>query len=148
MNEQYKEPPKLHGSGSTQSWIQDDGITPWGGFPPEAWALDSMAVLSSDGNDGIVMFTAGPHLALEIEDYGNCTLLELGFEDVPRGIWIWQGRIIWDKEGEPVDQIGHIREPLDSEWKAIRERRNPWNDADWGRNVEIENVSEVCEQKQ
>lgn len=104
----------------------------WGGYPGWAWQKESFALVASDGRISVVVYTGGPHLRSEIEEYGNWVLDNLGIGDFERGIWVWQGRIFWNEEGEPVDNKFVIRKPTDEEWKQIIQGRCPWDEADWG----------------
>lgn len=100
----------------------------------------SLAVIACDGSgQGCVLYTAGPHLQLEIYENNLRALDELGLDDAPAGISIWEGKILYFKSGSPLepdcgfepDVKGAFREPTEEEWTAIRAKRCPWDDEDW-----------------
>ncbi len=111
----------------------------WDGYPASAWDKDSLAVVASDGKEGCVLWTAGPHVRMEIEEFNMCSLSDLGLDDAPQGISIWVGRYVWFNDSHPLDPDegssseprGAFRAPTEDDWTAIREGRCPWNDDDW-----------------
>jgi hypothetical protein len=107
---------------------------------PGPWDKNSLAVVanSSAGNGGVILWTAGPHLENEIDSIGSVRLDDLGLDDAPEGISIWEGKYIGYKTGNPMDgeewdteAHGKFRTPTDAEWEAIRADRCPWPDSDW-----------------
>jgi hypothetical protein len=113
---------------------------PWDGYPPGAWKRDSLAVIACNGRgEGCVLFTAGPHVRLELEEHSMATLSDLGLDDAPGGISVWVGRYVFFNTSHPLgpdegyvsEPRGSFRAPTDAEWAAIRKGENPWNDADW-----------------
>lgn len=106
--------------------------------PDPAWELDSFAVVACDGEGhGCVLWTAGPYMQSEMDQVGTKVLSDLGLDDAPLGISVWEGKYVWHPGSYeyPMDgdseASGKFREPTDAEWAAIREGRCPWNDADW-----------------
>ena len=101
----------------------------------------SIAVVASDGSgNGCLLFWAGGHLALEVEEYGFTQLSDLGLDDCPAGIWIWEGKYVWSSgynhgmgidEGGDASPVGGFRAPSELEWKFIRAGKSPWNREDW-----------------
>lgn len=90
----------------------------------------SRAVIAM-GRDGVVLWHTGPCLSAEIENMGSSTG-DLGLDDAPKGISIWEGTYRWipggwehpeDGETEPC---GAFRAPTDEEWDAIKAGRAPW----------------------
>ena len=97
----------------------------FGGF----WSLDSLAVVACDGNGhGCVLFTVGPHIAAELEDVGR-VLGDIGLDDAPAGISVWQGRYISSRNYWGVvdgSLEGEFRNPTPAEWAEIQRNKNPW----------------------
>ncbi len=116
-----------------------DAFDRWDGYPASAWDKDSLAVVASDGKEGCMLWTAGPHVRMEIEEYNMYSLSDLGLDDAPKGISIWVGKYVWfndsnpfgPDEGSSSEPRGAFRPPTEDEWTAIREGRCPWNDDDW-----------------
>ena len=118
----------------------DPNLVCWDGYPSAAWERQSLAVVVSDGDGtGLVLWTAGPHIRMEMEEGGFKCLDELYLDKAPFGISVWVGRLTWNpggwenpSDGETVPcPTNHFREPTEEEWVAIREKRCPWNDQDW-----------------
>lgn len=111
----------------------------WDGYPKSAWDCDSLAVIASDGKDGCVLWTASPHVRLEIEECNMYSLADLGLDDAPWGISVWVGKYVYHNNSNPLgpdeggdsEPKGVFRSPTDDEWIAIREGRCPWDDNDW-----------------
>lgn len=109
----------------------------WDNFPKNAWGKPSKAVIAM-GPDGcgVVLSTAGPHVACDIEQISG-DLGDLGLDDAPPGISIWEGK----SEGGAYDHyngdyadtylVGTFREPTEEEWQAIRKGKCPWSDEEW-----------------
>lgn len=108
---------------------------PWGGYD---FSKKSMAVIASNENgDGAVVWSVGPHILMEQEETGLRSLDELGLVPDAAGIWIWEGKGVWQdgpwehpQDGELILE-GEFRVPTDEEWNAIRRNECPWNDDDW-----------------
>jgi len=89
------------------------------------WDEDSLAVIACDTKGhGVVLWTAGPHVAYAIEGE-SLYLDELGLDNAPMGISIWEGKYLWrqgdTEQQEIIEPSGKFRQPTDEEWKAIRE---------------------------
>jgi len=60
---------------------------------------------------------------------------DLGFDDAPLGISIWEGDFKWISGGYEcpqdgnLDPVGAYRDLTEEEWKAVHERRNPFEAA-------------------
>lgn len=102
-------------------------------IPEEAWR--AKAVVASDGNgNGCVVWYVGESMRNEIEECGFRGLDELGLDDAPAGISVWEGTYVWIRGGYECPEDGEMvvgsnsafRAPTDEEWTAIREKRNPW----------------------
>lgn len=101
------------------------------------WDLPSKAVVASKDGDGCVLYTAGPHVKSLQEETGTHRLDDLGLDDAPDGISVWEGKITgggYDSfNGDYHDTFlkGEFREPTHYEWQMIREGQCPWNEWDW-----------------
>lgn len=103
--------------------------------PPEYdWSKPSLAVVASDGDGrGCVLWTAGPHVQSFLDEIGR-GLDDIGLDDAPDGISVWEGKIktYHYYEGDyDADLTGKFREPSDEEWQSIQRGECPWNDEDW-----------------
>ena len=111
---------------------------------PRNWNKPSKAVIASDGHgSGCVVSFAGPHLDSEIDAVGR-KLEDLGLDDCPEGIWVWEGtyRMIKHESIEygtdySTEADGKFREPGSQEWSAIRHNMCPWDPNDWLKNDKI-----------
>lgn len=95
----------------------------------------SKAVIACDGDGrGCVLWYEGGALDNEIRECGFHELSELGLDNAPAGISIWEGTYVWMPGGYecPADgdfvvgSASAFREPTEDEWVAIREKRSPW----------------------
>jgi hypothetical protein len=102
--------------------------------------LSSRAVvcMSKDGH-GCVLHWVGADLHNEISDAGFTDLGDLGLDDAPVGISIWEGRYRYWQSGAPFDPPeyngeakGTFRAPTDEEWTLLRSGA-PWNENDWAK---------------
>ena len=108
----------------------------WG--PGYDWKKPSRAVCACRNGIGQVLWYVGAHIACEIEE-GCLDWDDLGLDNAPDGISIWEGiyRFIPEytkygqSEGGSTTPEGTFRPPTDTEWKAIRENRNPWDKRNW-----------------
>lgn len=117
----------------------------WGGYPKDAWEKPSMAVIANRLGHGAVLWTAGPHLRMELEEIGLSELDELGLGDAPFGISIWEGKVVYntfhglDGPQCETETVGTFRRPTPVEWLALVANVCPWSELDWGLPAE-----EVC----
>ena len=98
-------------------------------FSPEP----SRAVIAlGAGGRGCVLHYDGPHLSYEIEDAGLYEVSDLGLDDAPPGVSVWEGTYVWcpgtwecpqDGDWEPR---GTFRPLTDEEWARIRAGSEPW----------------------
>lgn len=105
---------------------------------PEAWDPEkpSRALVACDGGgNGVVLWWVGLDLWVEMETPG-LALEELGLDDAPLGLSVWEGR--YDSVPcDPFDDammsrpVGTFRDLTAPEAEAVLARRNPWNPADW-----------------
>lgn len=117
---------------------------PWNGLE---WEIPSLAVVACDGNgNGCVLWTVGAHVAFEMWEVGLTQLGDLGLDDAPLGISVWEGKYHWQPGGWECPQDGEMypkgtfRPPTDEEWTAIREGRCPWDEAKW----RAKELAEIC----
>lgn len=103
------------------------------GFDPSE--EQSKAVVARDEKGvGCILWWTGEHLRCEI-DAGFYDLSDLGLDDAPHGISIWEGIYVyysgsWENEleGGGSDPKGTFRSPTDDEWGAIKAGRSPWGE--------------------
>lgn len=108
------------------------GLSPWHGL---TFDEPSKGVIACDGDGhGCVLWAFGAHLRFEVEEAGFHALGDLGLDDAPQGVSIWEGMYMWEpggwenpQDGETFPQ-GTFRNPTDDEWLAIRAGRCPWAD--------------------
>lgn len=98
------------------------------------YAQKSKAVLASDGVDGIVLYTVGPGLWQEMVEGGLSMLSDLGLDNAPKGISVWEGKYIWQPgtyecpEDGYTKPVGEFHAPTDEEWDCIKQNKCPWPD--------------------
>lgn len=114
--------------------MKDKSQPSWGGYD---WSKPSRAVVACDGDfHGCVLFTVGAHVNFEIKEVGLRGLDEIGLDDAPPGISIWEGitsggGIAYDGDYLDTYLTGSFRAPTDEEWNAIRAGVCPWDDDQW-----------------
>lgn len=85
---------------------------------------------------GCVLWHVGHHIHQEIEVVG-VDLSNLGLDDAPIGISIWEGIFLYNKSGYPGEEeldavaSGSFRAPTPEEWNLIQQNKAPWNEEDW-----------------
>jgi hypothetical protein len=106
----------------------------------------SKAVIANGKDHGCVLYYLGRSIAAEIEDAGLSELSDLGLDDAPRGISIWEGVYVftpgsfeYPAEGDS-NPSGSFRPPTDDEWTAIRQGHCPWDDM----SIDLEQSSEIA----
>jgi len=106
-------------------------------YSARTYEENSKAVLASDGYDGIVLFTVGFSLKHEMQETGVRSLSDLGLDDAPIGISVWEGKYLWTPGGYECPQdgsthpVGKFRVPSKKEWKAIQKNVCPWDEKDY-----------------
>ena len=102
------------------------------------WSKPSLAVVACDGNGhGCVLWTAGPHVASLINEAGVSRLDELGLDDAPEGICVWEGvvrgTVHHGMDGTEYDSHleGSFRDLTDEEWASVRKNECPWDETPW-----------------
>ena len=93
----------------------------------------SRAIIACDGNgNGVVLTAVGERLRIEIEEHGLRHLSDLGLDDAPQGISVWEGTYVWSPgpfecpEDGCCNAVGTFRVPTDEELRAARDGHNPW----------------------
>lgn len=95
----------------------------------------SRAVVACDGKgNGCCVWFDGDGIENEIVECGLSWLDDLGLDDAPQGIWIWEGDYYWvppgrgehPAEGGYTEPKGKFRLPDLDEWDAIRRGVSPW----------------------
>jgi hypothetical protein len=106
--------------------------------PPKLdWGKPSLAVIACRGGAGVVLYSAGPHVESMIDGGGSRLLDDLGLDDAPDGISVWEGGIksvhINTPDAYEYDAWleGTFREPTGEEWQAICRGECPWPDENW-----------------
>ena len=111
----------------------------WNDIPDEEWEKSSFAVIANRHGTGcVVWYGGGATLRFEIEEVcGALGLDDLGLDDAPEGISIWEGCYVATQihgyEGTPdvvTRPVGKFRRPHKSEWRAIRANENPFDPRD------------------
>ena len=101
------------------------------------WSKPSKAVIVQGMGGGCVLFTAGPHVDSMINEAGVSDLDNLGLDDAPEGISIWEGGIetvhINTPDANEWDSwlVGKFRDPTSEEWESIRKNECPWDATLW-----------------
>ena len=98
----------------------------------------SRAVIANGPNGGCVLWWVGHALDLEIALVGGDPE-DLGLDDAPPGLSIWEGRYAYFNDSHPMGPDegctslpkGAFRVLTDEEWTLVREGRAPWNERDW-----------------
>jgi hypothetical protein len=96
----------------------------------------SKAVIANGNHGGCVLFYAGPVLE-GMNDAGLMHLADLGLDDAPHGISVWEGDLRTTHTNTPDANeydailVGKFRAPTGAEWEAIHANRCPWEATDW-----------------
>lgn len=101
------------------------------------WSKPSKAVIANGCQGGSILFCAGPHVQSFIDEAGSSHLDDLGLDDAPEGISIWEGKIKTVHYHTPdcnehdswLD--GSYRRPTSEEWAAIQANECPWKSDEW-----------------
>lgn len=100
----------------------------------EAWTT-SAALIAMGPNTGAVLEYCGSGITLEISEAGLYALDELGLDDAPLGLSIWEGEYVFEPgyidgyeapgEGQSLPK-GKFRELTPEEWEKVRKREPLW----------------------
>jgi hypothetical protein len=89
----------------------------------------SRVLIAQGPKDGAVLAYDGPSITNEIEEAGLCELGDLGLDDAPPGLSIWEGDYIFEQgycDGYPApgesesNPKGSFRPLTDEEWGQLR----------------------------
>lgn len=84
---------------------------------------------TSPMNTGVLLDYVGRGAAELVEAHGLVGLADLGLDDAPRGLAIWEGD--WRVAADECTPIGRFRRLTDTEWTALRDGRVLWDDSLW-----------------
>lgn len=109
----------------------------WDGYPTWAWDKPSRAVIvqGPGKKSGCVLYAAGPHIRMMMEDGQD--LESLGLDDAPEGISIWEGVTGGGNYSHGMGDYcdlyltGKFRDPTQNEWDYIKSKLSPWSDEFW-----------------
>lgn len=111
----------------------DKNTKRWGNYSEDEWNAPSKAVVVNTSNgEGVVLWYVGPHISMDVEEHCITLLSDLGLDEAPPGISVWEGKYQYQSSNNPenpdvdAELLGEFRPPTEEEWKAIRENRNPW----------------------
>lgn len=95
------------------------------------WAKhDSIALIASRNGQGCVLVYDGAGIQADIEKgVGSTDIEQLGLDDAPDGLSIWEGKLmVWrEREGEyDSDLKGTFRSLTEEEWENFRSTGKPW----------------------
>jgi hypothetical protein len=103
---------------------------------PGEWdkAKNSLAIIACDerGN-GCVLWHVGFHISNEIQEIGLSSLVDLGLDDAPHRISVWEGKYSYFGDGDDTEARpqGIFRNPTFEEWAATIAGVNPWKEEEW-----------------
>jgi len=87
------------------------------------------AVVASRNGRGVVLFYSGDWIQHEIDEEHHDDLDELGLEDAPDGISVWEGYPVTrgnNPETMYTEGEGTFRRPTAREWGSIEGGESPW----------------------
>lgn len=95
--------------------------------PAEDWKTPSRALVASDGKgNGCVLWTEGPHVQSMIDEAGVAALNDIGLDDAPKGLSIWEGVIRTSETHTPDSKeydswlSGDFRPLKAQEWATLQ----------------------------
>lgn len=108
-------------------WIRDKVRKVW--VDEYVWSKPSLAAVRHE-RGAVVLRPVGPHLRALLETDWTIDFSEKGFLPPTEGEWwVWEGVVELGATG--LVAVGTFRQPLRSEWPAIRRGGVPWDDLDW-----------------
>ena len=103
-------------------------------FKPEPRDREpSRALIAASNGDGVILWFDGPDIDSVIRETGTARLDDVGLDDAPDGISVWEGRgHAWethtpDAHEYDFELLGAFRAPSDDEWAALRKGECPWS---------------------
>ena len=106
---------------------------------PRDWSKPSRAVVACDGDgNGCLLFFVGAHIESLRDEVGS-RLDDLGLDDAPLGLSIWEGVMRGGERYSTPDGTdyadtyleGKFRELTAEEWKAVMFKYAPWDSTLW-----------------
>lgn len=97
---------------------------------------ESRAVVANRNGHGCVLFYRGDSITIEIEECCLHHLGDLGLDDAPDGISIWEGAYIWHSGGYEYPQdgstepSGKFRSLTEWEWGCVKCGQSPFDPPD------------------
>lgn len=115
-----------------------DDMSDWGRERGWNTELRSRALVACDGDGhGCLVYWVGADLGFEVAEMGLCELADLGLDDAPRGLSIWEGRYVtnrvggYDSPDVETEPSGRFRPLTAAEWSEVSQGRAPWDEAAW-----------------
>lgn len=105
--------------------------------PKDPETVNKAVIANGAHHTGCVLWWTGTQLHNEIHEAGLSDLSDLGIDDAPHGISVWEGYYSYTHDlspegvnegGESIPH-GEFRAPTAEEWAAIHENRTPWPEA-------------------
>lgn len=100
----------------------------------QEWEDQCWAIIANNNGQGCVLaYGGGATLRYEIEEVGCHALDDLGLDDAPEGISVWEGRYNTTGDaGRPgyyddsieTQPCGRFRSLTDDEWRCLREQNH------------------------
>jgi hypothetical protein len=106
---------------------------------------DSIALIASVNGRGVILAYDGPGIEDYIEAIGSRYLGDLGLDDAPDGLSIWEGHLSTCGEYD-AEPCGSFRALTDAEWARLRETGTPW-EYDVVRKVDLRPQKATTEEK-
>ncbi len=102
------------------------------------WSKNSLAVIACRNGEGSVLWWVGGHIDFELSESGMVSLGDLGLDNAPEGISVWDGVYVFhedtsyfDNDGGETEAVGDFRVPTDEEWEHIKRNECPWDANEW-----------------
>lgn len=110
----------------------DNRPDPWADYD---WSKPSRAVIACDSNgNGCILHYVGAHLDYDINGIGLTELDDLGLDNAPEGLSVWEGEhhVTRDYSGETDYWLkGEFRALTDAEQRAVGKNECPWDADGW-----------------
>jgi hypothetical protein len=92
-------------------------------------APNRAVVAQGETGCGVVLYSTGEGMRCLLEN--GPRLDDVGMDDAPPGIWIWEGGLAGGERAHEGDYndvypVGKFREPTEIEWAAIKRGETPW----------------------
>jgi hypothetical protein len=107
-------------------------------YGPWDWGKKSLAVVTCRNGEGSVLWWVGGHIDFELSEAGMVSLGDLGLDNAPDGLSIWEGvydyhrdQSYFHDDGGWTEANGDFRRPTEEEWEWIKSNQCPWDAIDW-----------------